>query len=561
MARKWNAFLRVLRSYSIEEKVVSLVLVVVVFVLLFQSLFDIFRTPGIFDNDGGTYTEGLISETPLILNPVYVDFSEANREISGLIFSGLTKYDPDLQAFVGDLVELSISEDGKTYNFVLQDDVMWHDGELLTADDVYFTYHDVIQDPDFQNPVIKANFEGVEVKKIDDHTIEFVLDKPNSFFITNLNVGILPKHLLEGIPVLDLPQNAYNLQPVGSGPYTVDEPVEMLDDGRQRVFLALNDDYYGDVSSISNIRFHIYPDIFGLLKEQSTVNIIDKVPMDILPQIEESGRFEFLNYELPQYTAVFINMDNKILKKNKVRVALQKAIDKNELTKILSNKTLVDTPLMELDQSEWLFKPNIEEANGALFDSGYKVDENSENPYRKVSDEENLKFVLLVRQFNEGTFAAEEMKKVVDFLVESWEQIGVEIEAQYAYPDEFAARIQNRDYDLLLTGQSLGYNLDTYSYWHSSQADGNGLNLSNYKSFAADSLIETTRKTFVNENKEEFLKDLAKEIKEDVPAIFLYRPSYVFATDWKVENIEMENLAYPSDRFVNIADWCIMCEE
>jgi ABC-type transport system substrate-binding protein len=145
--------------------------------------------------------------------------------------------------------------------------------------------------------------------------------------------------------------------------------------------------------------------------------------------------------------------------------------------------------------------------------------------------------------------------------VGSWRKIGVEVEAQLAYPDEFAARVQNRDYDLLLTGQSLGYNLDTYSYWHSSQADGNGLNLSNYKSFAADSLIETIRKTFENENKEEFLKDLAKEIKEDVPAIFLYRPSYVFATDWKVENVELENLAYPSDRFLNITDWCIVCEE
>ena len=127
--------MRVLRSYSIEEKVVSLVLVVVVFVLLFQTLVGLFRTPGIFDNEGGTYTEGLISETPILLNPVYVDFGEANREISGLIFSGLTKYNPDLQAFVGDLAELSISEDGQTYDFTLEEE--WLD--FIENDDLKTT--------------------------------------------------------------------------------------------------------------------------------------------------------------------------------------------------------------------------------------------------------------------------------------------------------------------------------------------------------------------------------------------------------------------------------------
>ena len=55
-------------------------------------------------------------------------------------------------------------------------------------------------------------------------------------------MGILPKHLLSEVPVTDLPQDTYNLQPIGSGPYIVDEPIEMLEDGRQRVFLALYDE-------------------------------------------------------------------------------------------------------------------------------------------------------------------------------------------------------------------------------------------------------------------------------------------------------------------------------
>lgn len=548
-----------LRSYSIEEKVVSLIIAIVVLGAVVQGMVEFFKNPGLFTDEGGTYTEGILSDNPVMLNPLYVDFTEANREISGLIFSGLTKYNPNLKAFVGDLADLTINQEGTTYSFKLKPGILWHDGEELTAEDVYFTYHDVIQSPDFQNPVLKANFEGVEIKKTGPDMIEFVLKKPNSFFITNLNVGILPKHLLGKVPVGDLPYHEFNLQPVGSGPYKISQPVETNNEGRQRVFLSLNEKYYGKMPSIKNVRFHVYLSSDLMAKEKGTVNVISKVPKEIMKDIEDSNRFWFVNYELPQYTAVFMNMNSDVLKKKKVRIALQKAVDKNELLTLLSGKTAVDTPLMDLDQAKWLYQPNIDEANGALFDSGYMWDKDAGDEYRKTADDANLKFVLLVRQYEEGTSASEDMKVVVNFLVEAWKKIGVETEVQYLGVGDFGERVQNRDYDLLLTGESLGYNLDTYSYWHSSQAEGNGLNLSNYKSFAADSLIEKIRKTFDMEEKEELLQDLAEEIAEDVPAIFMYRPSYVFATDNKVKNIKLDNLAYPGDRFANIAEWCIAC--
>lgn len=553
--------MRVLRAYNIEEKVVSLVLAAVVIVLLVQSAVDIFKRPELFAGEGGYYTEGLLDERPVVLNPVYTDLAEANREISGLIFSGLTRYDPILKAFVQDLADLSISEDGTTYTFTVKNGIKWHDGESLTAQDVYFTYHDVIQSKDFQNPVLRANFEGVEIKLVDDRTIEFDLSKSNSFFITNLNVGILPEHLLSGIPVAELPQANFNVQPVGTGPYMVDSPLEVFPDGRQRLLLTLNDDYYGEKPKIKNIRFHVYPDGESMLKEIGTLNIISKVPKDVYESIKDSERFSFLNYELPQYTAVFLNMDSTILKKDKVRIALQKAIDKDQLLKIFSDKTAVDTPLMSLDQTEWIYKPNPEEARGALYDSGYRMNENDESdPYRKDTEGENLKFVLLVRQLDENPAAAAEIDKTVDFLVDAWKQVGIEVEAQFEIVDTFNQRIKARDYDLLLTGESLGYNFDTYAYWHSGQAGENGLNLSNYKSFTADSLIEKVRGTFDNDEKDKYLQDLAKTIATDVPAIFLYRPSYIFATDNKVKGISLMNLAFSGDRFAGIVKWCILCD-
>lgn len=597
MASQGKMFWRVLNSYSIEERIVSLVLVVVVLALLAQSVLDIFKRPELFAGEGGYYTEGLIHDGPTLINSVYADLAEANRDISNLVFSGLTRYDPGIGAFVPDLAQLNISEDGTTYTFTLKDNVLWHDGEGLNADDVFFTFHDVIQHSDFQNPILKANFEGVEINQVDDRTIEFVLEQPNSFFITNFNVGILPRHILGGVPVAELPQAGFNARPVGTGPYKVDSSLEMMDNGRQRVLLTLNENYYGQKPEIQNIRFHIYPDSEQMLNEMGTLNIVAKTPQDVLEQVQDEERFEFVNYELPQYTAVFINMDSPALAVDKVRIALQKAVDKEQLLSLLPQKTGVDTPMMGLNQSEWLNQPNKEEANGALYDVGYRFDEASEeeesteesaeeeesteeeespaeeenqpeeeaqevddSAYRKTSDGEVLRLVMLVRMLNENPVAAVEMEKTVDFLVESWKEVGVKVEPQFEPIDIFSQRVQARDYDLLLTGESLGYNLDTYAYWHSSQSGANGLNLSNYRSFAVDALLERSRGTFDVDEKNGIFEQLAEEIAKDVPAIFLYRPIYTFTTDRKVQGVQFENWASSSDRFASIANWCIVCE-
>lgn len=558
MGNYWYKFLRVLRAYSIEEKVVSTVLVFVVLFLVVQSAVEVFRNPGVFVDSSGQYTEGLINEKATLINPLYVDFSDANREIASLVFSGLTKYDPTSKNFMEDIAKVRIDDEGMVYHFTIKDGIYWHDGEILNAEDVYFTYHDVIQSSDFQNPVLKANFDGVEIKLIDQNNIEFVLSKPNSFYITNFNVGILPKHILADVNVLDLPQNSFNLKPIGSGPYKMEEAMEVLEDGRSRVYLTLNDLYYDAKPKIKNVKFHIYPNAEMLYKERGTINVISKVSKDYKEQLGAEGRFSFINYELPQYTAVFINMENSILQRNKVRLALQKAINKTKLLEQVPDKTPVDTPLMELNQDEWLYQQNVDEAKGALFDSGYKMGDDESDPYRKLSDGTNMKFILLARQ-SDDQVVANESNTVLEFLKESWKEIGVEVEIQTADAQSFSDRVKTRDYDLLLAGESLGYNFDTYSYWHSTQSTEDGLNLSNFRSFGADSQIERVRATFDADEKEKILKDLADIIATEIPAIFLYRPSYTYGTDGKVKNVSLENLAYPSDRFAKIADWCIDC--
>ncbi len=551
-------FTEVLRAYSYADKLLS-VLAIAVFLLMIVKM--ILFPYGLFGfGEKGIYTEGIVAKNGIQnINPLFIDYNEADREVSHLVFSGLMEYDPVKQAVVDDMASLTISEDKKEYVFKLREGITWHDGKPFTAEDVYFTFHDIILDQSFPNEILKTNFAGVKVELLDEKTIKFILEKPNSFFINNFTIGILPKHILQSVSAADLLQNEFNKKPIGTGPYLVTEPVESFPDGRTQITLSRNQEYYGELSEVEFMRFLVYPNVDDLIGEVDSVNGVVKVSGDYILKFKENERFKLIPYELPQYTAVFLNMESEILKDSKnVRLALQKVVDKEALLKDSVDKISVDTPLMELNQEDWYFKPNLDEAKGSLSDGGFKyytTDPEKDKNVRYNPDGQPLKLSFIARAYAEGTYQNEEAKKVVKSLSKFWEDIGFDIQVEFLQDEEFKQRIMSRKYDLLLVGQALGYNLDTYSYWHSTQTDEMGQNLSNYKSFQVDSLIEDIRNVFDPEKRKEKLKDLAEEIKKDIPAIFLYRPVYYYASDSKISGLNMDKVVFPSDRFSQISKW------
>lgn len=544
---------KVFRAYTDLDKVFSyfciglLLLMVLKMVIFPYGMFNFGKVD--------IYTEGLVGPNGFQnLNPVFVDYNYVDREACSLVFSGLMKYNPDTEAIVEDMATLTIDQFKTEYTFVLKDGIKWHDGKPLTADDAYFTFADVIQDPTFPNEILKANFDGVTVEKIDDKTIKFKLKKPNVFFVSSLTTGILPKHILENVPVTELLENDFNKMPIGSGPYKVAEPIEAFKDGRMQVTLHVNENYYGINSQIKEFRFIYYATMDQLLDESNAVNGIVKVYGSYVDELKETGDFVLIPYELPQYMAVFINMDSPKVQDKLIRIALEKAIDKKELLSKLSDKLPIDTPLLELDQSKWAYQPSKENADGALLEAGYKYS-SLDSKYRLDSDGKPLKLRLIARKFDDGTQQASETKVVTDFLKQKWEAVGTQIDVALLGVSELNERIMDRNYDLLFIGQTLGYSNDLYSYWHSTQVGANGLNLSNYKSFQVDSLIEDMRVTFDPERRLDKLKMIADRLSEDIPAIFLYKPVYYYASDGKVDGINMKGLSFSSDRFWAVSSW------
>ena len=121
---------------------------------------------------GGILREGVL-RSPKSINPLFISTNDTDRDLVALIYARLFHYDADgnLKPELADSYE--VSEDGKSYTVSLRQDVRWHDGTPLTADDVRFTIQ-TIQDPAFRSS-LRANWQGVTIERLREFRVRFVL--------------------------------------------------------------------------------------------------------------------------------------------------------------------------------------------------------------------------------------------------------------------------------------------------------------------------------------------------------------------------------------------------
>ncbi|MBF0849007.1 ABC transporter substrate-binding protein, partial [Streptococcus danieliae] len=81
---------------------------------------------------------------------------------------------------------METSADGKTVTVKLRDDVKWSDGEKFTADDVVFTYKQRADKKNGRQNKMLVGDKLIEVKKIDDYTVEFILPSASAAAIENV---------------------------------------------------------------------------------------------------------------------------------------------------------------------------------------------------------------------------------------------------------------------------------------------------------------------------------------------------------------------------------------
>ncbi len=157
--------------------------------------------------------------------------------------------------------------------------------------------------------------------------------------------------------------------------------------------------------------------------------------------------------------------------------------------------------------------------------------------------------------------------KIAALLQKQWSALGAKVILDIPKDTkEFQEKMLKRQYDVILFGQSLFDNLDSYPYWHSSQIQEredpkkmrlDAFNLSQYASFDVDVLLAKIRETGEGKSRQAALASLEEILKKDRPAIILYTPLYIFGYNQNVHGISIGKLALYADRFGTFAQWYV----
>lgn len=151
---------------------------------------------------GGTFRDVVIGEAPKTFSP-WVSTDATSSMLGGMLFAGLVTTD----AYTGETVpylakSVDIQPDQQTYVVTLRKGLTWSDGQPLTADDVVFTWNDIIR-PGFGNASLKSivTIDGQfpRVRKLDNLTVEFKTAKPFAPFHAFLGIAIAPRHVLKPV--------------------------------------------------------------------------------------------------------------------------------------------------------------------------------------------------------------------------------------------------------------------------------------------------------------------------------------------------------------------------
>ena len=500
---------------------------------------------------GGEYIEGVIGQ-PSFINPVIAGDKEADRDLIELVFSELS-----------DLAEsFKMSEDGKIWNVRLKENIFWQDNKPIVSDDVVFTIK-AIQDPDSRSP-LSLSWRGILAERISEIELKLTLSEPYAFFKNSIKeLRPIPQHLFENIPTANLRLSGYSLEPIGSGPFKF-AFFEKEHSGFIREYrLAASENYFGQKPYLKNLSFKYYQNEDELIKafNDKLIDGFGGLSPKNLSRINVNHRV--FGLRSPKYYAVFLNsISQPAFKDKNIRLALDYATDKKTLVKkIFNGRALLNSGPLVLGMKG--FAPqlyseenySLEKANFVLEAGGWQLNNEGirEKKENKEAEARRLEFNLIVPQIS---FLVE----TANLIREDWLKIGVKLNLTIRPLAEINEEvIKTRNYEMIIFGNFFANvdNPDLSSFWHSSERFYPGLNLSLYENKAVDILIESIRRDLNEKNCLTDLISLQSLIINDLPAIFLYSPNYLYVANLSLNGFNDKIISFPSDRFKNVESWYV----
>ncbi len=538
--------------------VVALTLIVVAVLLLTQQqplVNPILPQPA----SGGIYTEALIGSFGR-LNPMLDLNNPADRDVDRLLFSSLLRFDsqgipqPDLAESWG------VSADGKIYNITLRANANWDDGSPVTSDDVLFTLSLLRSQDSAFSPDVRSLWDGVQITRLNDKNIKFVLPEPFVPFLDYLTFGILPKHLLQSVSADQLASNSFNLAPVGSGPYKFDHL--MIENGKiAGVVLTASKTYYGQVPYIDQVVFRYYPNSQAALAAYQTGEVlgISQITQDGLPSALSETNLALYSSRLPRLTMIFLNLGDKTLpffQDKNVRNALMLGLNRQWMVdKLLGGQGIVaNSPILP---GTWAYYDGIAHidfdpvaAAADLKLAGYVLPANGNV---RAKDNVSLAFTL--------AYPDDDLHgRLAKAIQQDWAAIGVDVALKaVSYDLLINDYLTPRTYQAVLADLDLtrSYDPDPYPFWHQAEITG-GQNYSQWNNPTASEYLEQARVTADPDVRLRLYRNFQVVFASELPALLLYYPVYTFAVDQRVQGVQGVPLFEPADRFNGISSWYLV---
>ena len=503
---------------------------------------------------GGTYIEG-IAGTPNIVNPLFNQFNPVDRDLSALIFNGLTRADergvikPDLAR------NWDISPDGLIYTFTLRSDITWSDGAPFSSADVVYTIQ-TIQSSDYPGLTdIASLWRTVAITAVNPITVRMQLSQPFAPFLDYTTIGMLPSHLLQDVSAADLPTAQFSRQPIGTGPFILEE---LTTEGAT---LTPNPRYFGQRPYLGTLQFVFYRDYESVLAayERGEVEGISQVTPELLNQARGLEKLDLQSAQLAGMTLVFFNTSKPQFQDKQVRQALLYGMDRQKIIDtILQGQGLVGAgPILP---NSWAFDDALKKypydprlAAELLDEAGWQ-DLNEDGAREK--GEQKLAFTLTANT-DDPTRA-----RIAQQLADDWKKIGADVQVQLVPRTALVQdALRPRKFDAVLFGiTQLPADPDPYALWHSTQTPDKsdaGQNYSGWENSEADDLLQQARRTVDLAARADLYRQFQMIFMEDVPAAVLYYPVYTYGIDQRLHGVQLAPLLDPSDRFRNISQWFI----
>ena len=506
---------------------------------------------------GGTLTEGVVG-TPRYLNPLLSDANPVDRDLTSLIFDGLTRYNEAGQLEPALAESWQVGEDGRSLRFILRDGLTWHDGQPVTAQDVAFTYG-LMQDAAFPGPAaLHQLWQAVTITVLDERTIEFILAEPYAPFLEATTRGILPAHYWQGETAVSLLNSRQNQNPIGTGPFAV-APNQDWPTSR-RLQVTPHPDHWLQGTQLTNLEFRFYPDEESLLQAFTNGEIyaINNITPSLLPQVAALPDIRLFTAPTDRYTALFFNIaagGSPIWQPIEMRQALAYGLDREQLIdETLSGQAvLIDGPYLP---TAWSYNPNLLtpypadtitatnllEANGWAQPEGATIRQNADN---------SLALRLLALDTPTQRLLAEAIGQ-------QWAALGVGVEVTMAADLlQLRQQLADRQFDVALVDVRPPRDPDLYDFW-SQEAIIRGQNFAGWNNRRASEALEQGRQTWGQVNRRPFYDTFLRLYDTDLPALTLFQHVYVYGLSDGVNEAEIGRINHPRDRYKTMANWFLL---